>query len=380
MTNIPSPKPRLRDLGILLGELKPGPLNTITDIPGVLVGQYTLIQDTPNVVRTGVTAIFARGDVHHDNAYAAYHSFNGIGEMTGIPFLEETGLLTSPILLTNTNQIGLVHEALARYGSRKYGGFTYKLPIVAETWDGWLNDIQSFPLTEEHVIAALESASSGPMAEGNTGGGAGMIGYEFKGGTGTSSRCVEVLGNPYTIGALVQVNHGERRHLMIDGKPVGRLIGEDLVPVPWTSQPLSSSIIIVIGTDAPLLPHQCRRLAQRATIGLARTGGFGFATSGDIFLAFSTGVHPNPKARPETAPPSNATTGFLRLDVLPDFTLDPLVIGAAEAVEEAILNALVAAETMTGFEGHTAHALPHDLLLKAWKAVGYHLKKPERND
>jgi D-aminopeptidase len=367
MTNPPLPKPRLRDLGIILGEFQPGPLNAITDIPGVLVGQCTLIQDTPAVVRSGVTAIFARLDIHLDSAYAAYHSFNGIGEMTGIPFLEETGLLTCPILLTNTNQVGLAHEALARYGSRKHGGFTYKLSIVAETWDGWLNDIQSFSLTEEHVIAAIESATSGPVAEGNTGGGTGMIGYEFKGGTGTSSRCVEVLGNSYTVGALVQANHGERRHLMVGGVPVGRRISEDIVPTPWPSQPPSSSIIIVVGTDAPLLPHQCRRLAQRATIGLARTGGFGLAASGDIFLAFSTGVHPNPKVRPETIPPHGPASGLLRLEVLPDFTLDPLVIGVVEAVEEAILNALVAADSMTGFEGHTAHALPHDLLVKAWK-------------
>jgi D-aminopeptidase len=367
MTTLPLPRPRLRDLGILLGEFQPGPFNSITDIPGVLVGQCTLIQDSPSVVRTGVTAIFPRLDIHRDNAYAAYYSFSGIGEMTGIPFLEETGLLTSPVLLTNTNQVGLVHEALARYGTQKHAGFAYKLSIVAETWDGWLNDAHSFPLKDEHVIAALESASSGPLAEGNTGGGAGMIGYEFKGGTGTSSRCVEVLGNAYTVGALVQLNQGERRHLLVDGAPVGRRISEDILPTPWPSQPLSSSIIIIIGTDAPLLPHHCRRLAQRATVGLARTGGFGLATSGDIFLAFSTGVHPNPEARPETAPPPDLTTKLLRLDVLPDFTLDPLVIAAAEAVEESILNALVAADTMTGFEGHTAHALPHHLLIEAWK-------------
>jgi D-aminopeptidase len=368
MTIPPPSKPRLRDLGIILGEFQPGSLNAITDIPGVLVGQCTMIQDAPAVARTGVTAIFARADINRDYAYAAYHSFNGIGEMTGIPFLEETGLLTSPILLTNTYQVGLAHEALTRYGAQKQGGFIDKLSIVAETYDGWLNDIQSFPLTEEHVVAALESASSGPVAEGNTGGGTGMIGYEFKGGTGTSSRCAEVLGNSYIIGALVQVNQGKRRHLMVSGVPVGRHISEEIIPTPWPSQPSSSSIIIVIGTDAPLLPHQCRRLAQRATIGLARTGGFGLATSGDIFLAFSTGVHPNPKSRPDTAPPPDPKTNLLRLDVLPDFTLDPLVIGAAEAVEESILNALVAAETMTGFEGHTAHALPHDLLVKAWKA------------
>lgn len=359
------PKPRLRDLGIALGELPPGPLNAITDVPGVLVGQFTLIQDAPAVARTGVTAVFARADIHQDNAYAAYHTFNGIGEMTGLPFLDETGLLTSPILLTNTNQVGLAHEALARYGTQKYGGFTYKLSVVAETWDGWLNDIHAFPLTEEHVVAALESAASGPVAEGNTGGGTGMIGYEFKGGTGTASRQVEILGRTYTVGSLVQVNHGHRRHLTVGGAPVGRLIGEAVVPTPWPSEPSSSSIIVLLGTDAPLLPHYCRRLAQRAAVGLARTGGFGFATSGDIFLAFSTSVHPNPEA-PRAA---HSETGLLRLEVLPDFTLDPLVIGAAEVVEEAILNALVAADTLTGFDGHTAYALPHDRLVKAWKTA-----------
>jgi len=367
MTTPPLPKARLRDLGICLGELQPGPLNAITDIPGVLVGLCTVIQDSPAVARTGVTAIFPRLDIHADFAYGAYYSFNGIGEMTGIPFLEETGLVTSPVLLTNTNQVGLAHEALARYGTRKYGGrgFIDKLSIVAETWDGWLSDIQSFPVTEEHVVAALESAAPGPVAEGNTGGGTGMIGYEFKGGTGTASRRVEALGNAYITGALVQLNQGWRRHLLVGGVPVGKHISEQIVPSPWPAQPSSSSIIIVIGTDAPLLPHQCRRLAQRATTGLARTGGFGFATSGDIFLAFSTGVHPNPRSRPETAPSPDPAANLLHLDVLPEFSLDPLVLGAVEAVEEAILNALAAAETMTGFEGHTAYALPHDLLVEA---------------
>ena len=358
-------RPCLRDLGITIGELPPGPLNAITDVPGVLVGQTTLIEDSPAVARTGVTAVFARADIHEDNAYAGYHSFNGIGEMTGIPFLEETGLLTAPILLTNTNAVGLAHMALSRYGSRQYGGLAYKLPVVAETWDGWLNDIHAFPLREEHIVAALESAAGGPVAEGSTGGGTGMIGYEFKGGTGTASRQVEVLGQAYTVGALVQVNHGDRRHLLVGGVPVGQRIGPEVVPLPWPAEPDSSSIIILIGSDAPLLPHLCKRLAQRATVGLARTGGFGFGGSGDIFLAFSTGVHPNPQKRPASAAQPEPGSRLLRLDVLPDFTLNPLVSGAVEAVEEAILNALVAAETMTGYDGHTAYALPHDLLVQA---------------
>lgn len=344
-------KKRLRDLGITIGELPPGTLNAITDVPGVQVGQYSLVQDTPNVARTGVTAIFPRSDVHIDHAFGAYHSFNGIGEMTGLPFLKETGLITAPLLLTNTNQVGLAHETLARYGARRYGGFAYKLPIVAETYDGWLNDINAFPLQEEHFLAAIESASSGPIAEGNSGGGTGMICYEFKGGTGTASRRVGFGERTYTIGALVQANHGERRHLTMAGKSLGKQIGKERVPSPWMAPPMSSSIIVILATDAPLLPHQCRRLAQRATVGMARTGGYGLATSGDIFLAFSTGIHY--KAAPGD---------LVRLEFIPEFSTDPLVIGAAEAVEEAILNALIAADTMIGFQGHTAYALPHNLL------------------
>jgi D-aminopeptidase len=356
--NPPSnPKPRLRDLGIAPGEYPPGPLNAITDVPGVLVGQVSLVHDAPSIARTGVTAILPRSDVHEDAAFAAYHSLNGIGEMTGLPFIDETGLLVGPIVLTNTNQVGMAHEAVSRYGARKYGGFAYKLPVVAETYDGWLSDINAFPLREEHVIAALESAAPGPVAEGNCGGGTGMICYEFKGGTGTASRQVEANGQAYIVGALVQTNFGERRHLRVDGKPVGLRIGKEVVPSPWFRPPMSSSIIAVLATDAPLLPHHCGRLAQRATIGIARTGGFGLATSGDIFLAFSSGVH--------YAPQSGE---LVRLEVLPEFSLDALVIGAAEAVEEAILNALVAAETMTGYDGRTAHALPHDLLLEAWQS------------
>ena len=281
---------RLRDLGIQIGTLPPGPLNAITDVPGVLVGQTSLIADTPHVARTGVTAVYPRADVHQDFVTAGFHVFNGIGEMTGLPFLEETGFLTAPLLLTNTNQVGLAYDALVRYGQRKYGaGFHYKLPVVAETWDGWLSEIDAFPLGEDHIIAALESAGSGRVAEGNSGGGTGMICYEFKGGTGTASRQVEVHDKMFTIGALVQANHGERAHLRVAGVPVGLEINHDVVPSPWQAAPSTSSIIIVIATDAPLLPVQCKRLAQRATIGLAHTGGFFPVGSGDQFLAFSTG-------------------------------------------------------------------------------------------
>jgi D-aminopeptidase len=351
---------RLRDLGIQIGSLPPGPLNAITDVPGVLVGQTTLILDSPSVARTGVTAVYPRSNVHQDFVTAGFHVFNGIGEMTGLPFLAETGFLTAPVLLTNTNQVGLAYDALVRYGQRKYGkGFHYKLPVVAETWDGWLSDIDSFPLTEQHIIAALESAQSGPVAEGNAGGGTGMICYEFKGGTGTSSRQVEVHDQKFTIGALVQANHGDRSHLRVDGEPVGLEIHNEVVPLPWNTAPSTSSIVVVIATDAPLLPVQCKRLAQRATIGLAHTGGYGLDGSGDLFLAFSTGNHYSP-----------GSDKFMEFQAVAHFSMDPIVIATSEAVEEAILNALVAAETMIGYQDHRAHAIPHQLLVNFMRSRG----------
>jgi D-aminopeptidase len=350
------PKARLRDLGIVIGNYPTGQLNSITDVPGVLVGQSTLITDTPAIARTGITAVFPRADIHQNHVMAAYYSFNGIGEMTGLPFIQETGRLSSPVLMTNTNQVGMVYDGMVRYGARKFGGFTYKLPVVAETYDGWLNDMDSFPLNEAHVIAALESAGSGLVAEGNSGGGTGMICYEFKGGTGTASRRVQIMGEEYTVGVLVQANHGERAHLRVCGVPVGEHIGPHSVPTPWpvdSEVAPFSSIIIIIATDAPLLADECRRLAQRGTVGLARTGGFGLDGSGDLFLAFSTGNNLFPHA-----------SGPLSVKALSHFSMDPLVIGTVEAVEEAILNVLVAAETMTGYHGHTAYALPHDLLVE----------------
>lgn len=350
-------KTRLRDLGITIGTLPTGPYNAITDVPGVLVGQVSLIADEPCVARTGVTAIFPRAQIHLDHVFTGFHSFNGIGEMTGLPFIQETGLLVSPLVLTGTGQVGLGYDTVVRYGQAKYGeGMHYMLPVIAETWDGWLSDLGSFPLREEHFVRALETAADGPVVEGNTGGGTGMICYDFKGGTGTASRRVELLGEGYTVGVLVQANHGNREDLRVDGVPVGRKISRELVPSPWPVSPPGSSILIIIATDAPLLPHQCVRLAQRGTAGLARTGGFGLDGSGDLFLAFSTGIHY--PSRPE---------GRLSFPAIPFFAMDPLIIGTVEAVEEAILNALVAAETMTGRQGHTAYALPHDLLLEAMR-------------
>jgi D-aminopeptidase len=351
---------RLRDLGIHIGAFPPGPFNAITDVPGVLVGQTTLIADTPHIARTGVTALYPRLDVHQDFVTAGFHVFNGIGEMTGLPFLEETGFLTAPVLLTSTNQVGLAYDTLVRYGQRKYGpGFHYKLPVVAETWDGWLSDSDSFPLTEEHIVAALESAAPGSVAEGNSGGGTGMICYEFKGGTGTSSRQVEIGENKYTVGALVQANHGERTHLRVDGVPLGLEVSKEVVPTPWGAVPSTSSIIILLATDVPLLPVQCKRLAQRAAIGLARTGGFGLDGSGDIFLAFSTGNHYSPRSG-----------DMMEFRAIAHFSMDSLVIATVEAVEEAILNVLVAAQTMTGYQGHTAYALPHQRLVDFMRASG----------
>jgi D-aminopeptidase len=343
---------RLRDLGIVIGRFSPGRRNAITDVPSVRVGHATLIADEPVVARTGVTAIYPRGGlVMEDYAFAGYHSFNGFGEMTGMHWVEESGTLTSPIVLTNTNQVGMAFEVLIEIGAGRYGDSAVGLPVVAETYDGWLNDIAGLPLTKEHVLQALQAASDGPVAEGNVGAGTGTICYDFKGGIGTSSRRFKTESGAYVVGALVQSNHGERATLLVDGVPVGREIGPDVVPAPWPTPPVGGSIVIILATDAPLIPVQCKRLARRATVGLARTGGIGHNGSGDLFLAFSTG---------NRYPLAAKTARSLRM--LPHRQLDSLFEAAAEAVEEAILNSLVAAEPMTGREGHRAEALPLDRL------------------
>lgn len=358
----PEKRARLRDLGITIGSYPTGQWNAITDVPGVLVGQKTVIRDEPSVTRSGVTVILPRnGRVHEDNPFAGFFSFNGIGEMTGLPLLEEWGVLTSPITLTNTNQVGMAWNTISQYGAQKYGGFAYKLPVVAETYDGVLNDIDTYPLTSQDVVDALESAASGPVAEGNVGGGTGMISYDFKGGIGTSSRIVQAGGQSYTIGALVQANHGSRHLFQVKGVPVGLEINTQHTPEPWepgdqaSDLPIphvdSSSILVIIATDAPLLPEQCKRLARRATVGLARTGGVGYNTSGDLFLAFSTGNHYPPRSQQPVA-----------VQMLHQGMMDPLFEATAEAVEEAILNALTAAETMTGHRGRKVFALPLDAL------------------
>jgi D-aminopeptidase len=340
-------RPRLRDLGITLGRLSTGPYNTITDVPDVRVGHVTIIHDDPRVARTGVTVIAAReGPTAQDHAFAGYHSLNGCGEMTGLLWLEESGRLSSEIALTSTFSVGTVHQALVVHATENgHGGY---LPVVAETFDGFLNDGPGFHVTEDHVQQAIEAASSGPVVEGNVGGGTGMMCHEFKGGIGTASRVAETPSGAYTVGALVQANHGERTDLRVDGVPVGQLIGPDHTPLPgYSAQEAGSSIVVVLATDAPLLPYQCERLAQRAAIGLGRTGSYGHNWSGDIFLAFATANHLPPRSE---APDAVMT--------LPNQHMNALFLAAAEAVEEAIINALCAAETMIGQQGHTAYALP----------------------
>lgn len=351
---------RLRDLGITIGEFPTGPHNALTDVPDVLVGHTTLIYDEPRVARTGVTVIVPRGgDVYHDQCYGAYHSFNGNGEMTGVHWLAESGLIGAPLAITNTHQVGLVRDALVDYEIQRHPESQWLLPIVAETYDGWLNDINAFHLTKEDLFAALANAHDGPVAEGNVGGGTGMICHWFKGGIGTASRVVETRSGKFTVGALVQANYGARRHLRVNGVPVGRLLDTDQVPFERPVKKPDGSIIVVVATNAPLLPGQCQRLAQRATVGLARVGGTGYNGSGDIFLAFATGNHVPLAAE---AP--------ITVHMLPHSHLDPLFDATAEAVEEAILNALCAAETMIGQQGRTVHALPLDRLQQIMRTHG----------
>jgi D-aminopeptidase len=339
---------RLRELGITIGQMPTGPENAITDVPGVWVGHCTLRRDEPRVARTGVTMVVPReGAIWQNHAFAGFHSFNGNGEMTGLAWLEESGLLTTPIGLTNTHAVGVVRDALVAYAVENHlSRAGWLLPVVAETFDGRLNDIDAFHVTREHAFEAFSAAGSGKVAEGNVGGGTGMICHGFKGGIGTASRVVDHPSGRHTVGVLVQANYGDSRSLRVDGVP----IGEELKRRAAALTP-EGSIIILIATDAPLLPVQCKRLARRATVGLARVGGVGHNGSGDLFLAFATG---NDLPAGAEAP--------LPLRMLPHEHLNPFFTAVAEAVEEAILNALTAAETMTGFRGHTVAALPLEAL------------------
>lgn len=328
---------RARDLGIPL-DGTPGPANAITDVAGVTVGFSTLVSGTS--VRTGVTAILPRPPAAKDPVFAAWFSLNGNGEMTGTTWVDESGFLEGPVTITNTHSVGVVRDAVVAWQlARGYLLPDWALPVVAETYDGHLNDINGFHVKEAHVFAALDGARGGPIAEGNVGGGTGMICFGFKGGTGTSSRLVD----GFTVGALVQANFGQRHQLRIAGVPVGKAIPKADAPPRE-----SGSIIVVVATDAPLLPHQLRRLTKRAAMGLARTGSIAGHGSGDLMLAFSTA-----NAGAATAP--EATLRMLAND-----RMNPLFEATIEATEEAILNALTAAETMTGRDGHVIEAMPHD--------------------
>jgi L-aminopeptidase/D-esterase-like protein len=335
-------KPRARDLGIPF-EGTPGPFNAITDIAGIEVGMTTIVRD--EAVRTGVTAILPRGKTSTDPVFAGWFALNGNGEMTGTTWIEEAGFLEGPILITNTHSVGIVRDAAIRWATRNHRlPQLWALPVVAETWDGTLNDINGFHVTAEHVAAALDSATGGAVAEGNVGGGTGMICYGFKGGTGTASR--HIASNRYTVGALVQANHGAQHLLTIAGAPVGAELTRTLRGEQETIA--SKSIIIVLATDAPMLPHQLERLARRASLGLARTGSVSANSSGDIFLAFSTA-----NAGAASADP------VAQVGMISNERITTVFEAAVQATEEAIINAMIGAETMTGMNGTTVQAIPH---------------------
>lgn len=346
---------RARDLGIPF-EGMPGPLNAITDVPGVEVGFQTLISGDGKLqvgigpVRTGVTAIFPRGKKAVDPVFAGWFTENGNGEMTGTTWVEESGYLYGPVMITNTHSVGVVRDAVIKYqlenGLNVPEEDWWSLPVVAETWDGYLNDINGFHVKPEDAFSAMESAKPGPVAEGNVGGGTGMICFEWKGGTGTASRVLSAKNGGYTVGVLVQCNFGTHRLLRIAGVPVGyELSGK---PV-WDSD--TGSIIVIVATNAPLLPTQLKRIAKRVTLGLGRLGSISGNGSGDIFIAFST---------------ANAGTGMAQratpVQMLPNEQMDPLFEATVQATEEAVVNAMIAAKTMTGANGRVVEALPHDQL------------------
>jgi D-aminopeptidase len=337
---------RARDLGIEIGALPTGPANAITDVEGVRVGHTTLIEGDD--VRTGVTVVLP-GTLP---LFAGAQRLNGNGELTGLEWVRDSGLLTTPVALTNTHSVGVVRDALIAVVADGRGGDRWSLPVVGETWDGLLNDIDGFHVRAEHVAAAYAGATGDAVDEGSVGGGTGMICHGFKGGIGTSSR---VVADGWMVGVLVQANHGRRSRLRVDGAPVGERVGSREVPLPHPSAPEGAgSIIVLVATDAPLLPLQCEHVARRAGYGIARTGGMGERSSGDFALCFATGNGGLDATEPELA-----------LRMLNDTRLDPLYEAVIDAVEESILNALLAAETMTGRGGQTAHALPHELLLEA---------------
>ncbi|MBB2993594.1 D-aminopeptidase [Mycolicibacterium iranicum] len=358
---------RARDLGVVIGEHPTGPSNAITDVAGVRVGHTTLHADGPATVRTGVTVVIPHDDIWAEPVFAGSHRLNGSGELTGLEWIRESGELTTAIGLTNTHSVGVVRDELVAAQVRARGdGVYWSLPVVGETYDGLLNDINGFHVRPEHVRSALENASTERPAEGNVGGGTGMICHGFKGGIGTSSRVTETAVGQYTVGVLVQANHGRRERLRVNGVPVGELIGPDEVPLPDLPdryEPGSGSIIVIVATDAPLLPHQCTRVAQRAALAVARIGGSGEQYSGDLMLAFSTGNRGIPPYAWDEDPAASQPEVPLRM-VAPQL-MSRLFDLTIEATEEAIVNAMVAATTMTGRNGFTVHALDHALLGRA---------------
>jgi D-aminopeptidase len=361
----PQAASRARDLGVPF-DGKPGALNAITDVKGVEVGQTTLISGEGKLevgkgpVRTGVTVVFPRGRQGHDPVYANWYTQNGNGEMTGTTWVEESGLLAGPVAITNTHSVGLVRDSIIAWyvEHNQMKEDEWSLPVVAETWDGWLNDINGFHVKKSDVFAALDGAKSGPVAEGGVGGGTGMVCYGFKGGIGTASRLLAKEDGGYTVGVLVQCNCGRRNQLLVAGAPVGKEIAGEEPYALYRRDPSSDvgSIIIVVATDAPLLPHQLKRIAKRATMGLARTGSVSGNSSGDIFVAFSTA---NEGADKEPGPNQVETVSNERIT--------PLFTATVEATEEAIINAMVGGKTMTGVDGHRVIGLPHDQLQQILK-------------
>ena len=379
---------RARDHGITLGRLQPGPHNAITDVAGVRVGHATLIRgDGPRVVgrgpvRTGVTVVVPHdGDPFVEPVFAGCHRLNGNGELTGLEWIRESGFLTSPIAITNTHSVGVVRDALIAHAIRHHpaGAEFWSLPVVGETYDGVLNDMNGFHVRPEHLDAALDGAAAGPVTEGAVGGGTGMICHEFKGGIGTASRMVTEADGGWSVGALVQANYGSRELLRIDGVPIGEAVPTSDVPSPWDAAMAlaraagtggaaaagAGSIIVVLATDAPLLPHQCERLAQRAGLGIARMGGIGATSSGDIFIAFATGNRGLPEAAPEPDP-----RRVIDVRMVEDSRMTPLFQAAVEATEEAIVNALLTAGTMTGADGITAHGLDGERVVEIMARYG----------
>jgi L-aminopeptidase/D-esterase-like protein len=384
-----APKPRARDLGVPF-DGTPGPLNAITDVAGVTVGQVTIVSGTgPLVVgqgpvRTGVTAVLPRGATNGDPVMAGWFTLNGNGEMTGTTWLEESGFLAGPVMITNTHSVGVVRDAVIEWLVHKGFNFDWSLPVVAETWDGSLNDINGFHVSKQDAFRALDSAKGGPVTEGNVGGGTGMICHQFKGGIGTASRRFAIEDKTYTLGVLVQCNYGVRRLLRIAGAPVGAEI-PDLLPCLDTAAPRPNvderyprctakvgardpgpggvgemgSIIVVVATDVPLLPHQLQRVARHVSLAIGKMGGLGSNSSGDIYVAFST-------ANPNAAD----TKGLHSATFIPNEAITTVFEATVQATEESITNALVAAETMTGANDVRVSALPHDRLRAALQKYG----------